>query len=244
MREVDSPSFSLSGSCASAESLVDVAARLRAFLLSLGAVGSRRAIAARIDAEPARFSGRFPCGEVADAWLAACAEIVARRVRCPPPPWSLDHARALGEPMRTDGSRAERAELRNVPHAFRRRNLVGERPVLRLRSLRCGRPRCSRDHKLRAAAERQRRFRLRRAEELRTLRALAAAHGERGDGASGRRATFTPARHAETLPPSLPTVRSPSKSRPSRPAAAAPASPEPPAPSGAPDFLAEFDVLL
>jgi hypothetical protein len=42
----------------------------------------------------------------------------------------------------------------------------------------------------------------------------------------------------------LPTVRSSSKSRPSRPAAAAPASPEPPAPSGAPDFLAEFDVLL
>ncbi|WP_442889966.1 hypothetical protein [Congregicoccus parvus] len=194
--------------------------------------------------EPNLLADRFPCGEVADAWLAVCAEIIARRIRCPPPPWSLGHARVLKEPKRTDGSPAERAELRDVPPAFRRRNLVGERPVLRLRRLRCGRPRCSSDHKLRAAAERQRRFRFRRAEELRNLRALAALQGERSDGASERRAPFTPVPHLDALRPSSPTVPSPSKPRPLRPAVAAPASSEPSAPSGVPDFLAEFDVLL
>ncbi len=163
---------------AAADSLADFGRSCRDWLHTLGRLSSRSQVAAAIRAEPPRLAKRFPEGAVADAWLAAYAELLAAKIRRDPPEWAFD-PRRVAAPWFADEAPALRSlALVRSPLPFKRRNLFTSAVELPL-CLRAGRPAVSEEHRRRVNAERQRRFRQRLRSELAQLRKLAAATGRR-----------------------------------------------------------------
>lgn len=154
------------------ESLADFGRHLRDWLHELRQVSSRPHAAVAIAGEPPRLSRKFDQGEIADAWLAAYAEHLAVKAGIQPPDWVFASSRILAEPSFSEenespGLRA--LALAHAPLAFKRRNIYTPSVDLPL-SLRSGRPRKPADEKRKVNAERQRRFRQKRAAELKALR--------------------------------------------------------------------------
>jgi hypothetical protein len=155
-----------------AETLRDFGHLCRDWLHTLRKVSSRNAAKAAIREEPPPLRDRFPQGDVADAWLAAMAELIAQRCGLPVPAWTLKPNRVLRHPWfaeENSGPEARVIALRDSPSAFKKRNLYAAAVDLPLR-LRAGRPKHTPEQLRRANAERQRRFRDRRALELELLR--------------------------------------------------------------------------
>ncbi len=156
------------------ESLADFGRHLRDWLHELRLVSSRPLAAVAVAEEPPRLSRKFSQGEVADAWLAAYAEHLAVKAGIRPPNWVFASSRVLAEPSFNDKNESLRLRalaLTHAPLAFKRRNIYTPSVDLPL-SLHAGRPRKSADEKRQANAERQRRFREKRAAELKVLRKL------------------------------------------------------------------------
>lgn len=144
------------------------------WLHTVRATRSRVVFERSIAAEPAALKDRFPEGAIADAWLAAYAEHSAVLAGIKVPAWALRPSRFLSEPWFSVEAPDERQlALRDSPPAFRKRNLFTPKVDLPLRLI-AGRPPKTVDEKRRANAERQRRFRARRAVELQLLREVAA----------------------------------------------------------------------
>lgn len=136
------------------------------WLHTVRALRSRTALAQTIAAEPPLLAARFPEGHVADAWLAAYAEYLAQITGIATPAWAASPARIAREPwFSTDRPLSRAFALRDSPPAFKNRNLFTPRVDLPLR-LRAGRPPKTAEEKRRTNADRQRRFRNRRALEL------------------------------------------------------------------------------
>ena len=155
-----------------AETLRDFGHLCQDWLHTLRKVSSRNAAAAAIHAEPPLLRARFSQGEVADAWLAAMAELIAQRCRIEVPVWARSPKRILRHPWFAEeksGPEARIIALRDSPSAFKKRNLYAAAVDLPLR-LRAGRPKHTPELLRRANAKRQRRFRERRALELELLR--------------------------------------------------------------------------
>jgi hypothetical protein len=136
---------------------------------------SRTQAAAAIADEPPRLREKFPQGHVADAWLGAYAEHLARKVDRTAPAWAFAPGRVATDPVFDDGADSPTLRalaLAHAPAAFKRRNIFTPSVDLPLR-LRAGRPTKSLEEKRKNNAERQRRFRKARLEELATLRKLA-----------------------------------------------------------------------
>lgn len=125
-------------------SFADFERHLRDFLDSLRDFSTRAQVAATIADEPPRLAGRFSNGDAADVRLAVHAEGIASKAGLPVPSWVEARVRV--------------SETR-MPMALA--VALGIRP---------GRPSLSREHKRRTNAERQRRFRARRAAEWQRLR--------------------------------------------------------------------------
>lgn len=160
-----------------AETLRDFGHLCQDWLHTLRKISSRNAAAAAIHDEPPLLRGRFHQGEVADAWLAAMAELIARRCGLEVPGWARSPRRILRDPWfaeESSGPEARIIALRDSPSAFKKRNLYAAAVDLPLR-LRAGRPRHTPEQLRRTNAERQRRFRERRALELELLRSAVRA---------------------------------------------------------------------
>lgn len=143
------------------------------WLHTIRSLRSRSRIADCIASEPQLLANRFPEGNAADAWLAAYAEHVANRIQCSVPKWAASEQRISLVPWFTVQAPDERLlALRDSPSPFKNRNLFTPRVDLPI-NLRPGRPPVSREQKRLKNAERQRRFRHRRAAELAALRATA-----------------------------------------------------------------------
>lgn len=162
-------------------SLAEVAARaddartlgleLQDWLHTLRSIRFRAALRRSIEEEPVRLRDRFAEGQYADAWLAAYAEHTAKAARLPVPSWTRNADRIAPEPWFTVAAPDERLlALRDSPPAFKNRNLFTPMVDLPI-NLRPGRPPVSAEQRRRKNAERQRRFRQRRAAELAQLRA-------------------------------------------------------------------------
>lgn len=159
------------------ESVEDFGRHLRDWLHELRRLSSRQQVDAVIAEKPRRLRNRFAGGAVADAWLAAYAELLAQQASTVSPRWAFDGERVAPEPWfaNESGSLTSRLlALEQTPLPFKRRNLYTPYVEVPLK-LRAGRPAKSADEKRRANAERQHRFRTRRKAELATLRALATA---------------------------------------------------------------------
>lgn len=155
-------------------SLSEFGLNLRDWLHELRRASSRTQAAAAIADEPPRLHEKFPQGRVADAWLAAYAEHLARKIDRTAPAWAFAPGRVATDPVFDEG--ADSPTLRNLalahaPAAFKRRNIFTPSVDLPLR-LRAGRPAKSPEEKRKNNAERQRRFRQARREELAALRKL------------------------------------------------------------------------
>ena len=152
-----------------ADSLARFGRELADWLHTLRAWGSRPALVAAIQDEPALLAGRFAEGALADATLAAYADLLATRIGVAPPAWVFGPTRVAPEPwFAVNGPRSRLLALRDSPPEFKRRNLFTTAPDLPVR-LRAGRPPVSAEKKRAANAERQRRFQQRRRELLRRL---------------------------------------------------------------------------
>ena len=146
---------------------------LRDWLHELRNASSRREAAARVATAPRRLRDKFPQGSVADAWLGAYAEHLSGKVGSVPPKWASSRWRILDQPLFDAGATSElrRLALAGSPLAFKRRNIFTPAVDLPLR-IRAGRPGKSLEEKRRNNAERQRRYRKARSEELAALRKL------------------------------------------------------------------------
>lgn len=156
-------------------SLDEFGLNLRDWLHELRRASSRTQAAAMIAEEPTRLRGKFPKGGIADAWLAAYAEHLASKVQRAAPAWAFAAGRVAPDPVFDEGvaSPALRAlALAHAPAAFKRRNIFTPSVDIPLR-LRAGRPVKPPEEKRKNNAERQRRFRQARREELAALRKLA-----------------------------------------------------------------------
>ena len=160
-----------------ADSLARFGRELADWRHTLRVCGSRPALVAAITDEPALLVGRFAEGALADATLAAYADLLATRIGVAPPAWVFAPTRIAPEPwFAVNGPRSRLLALRDAPPEFKRRNLFVAGPDLPVR-LRAGRPPVSAEQKRaanaeqkRAAnAERQRRFQSRRRELVRQL---------------------------------------------------------------------------
>ncbi len=151
--------------------LADFGRSFRDWLHTLRRFSSRAQVAEAIRAEPPRLAELFAGGAVADAYLAAYAELLAGKTRLAPPQWALDPRRVAPVPWFAHEAPAlRRLALACSPLPFKRRNLFTWTAELPLR-LRAGRPVKAAEDKRRANATRQRRFRQRRQGELLQLRA-------------------------------------------------------------------------
>lgn len=154
------------------DSFNDFGRQFQDWLHGLRSVTSRPKLASIISESPPRLARRFPEGGIADAWLAAYAEHIARESGLPVPPWC--RGRHSPEPWFAVGGtdlRSRVAALRDSPPAFKSRDLYTPSVDLPLR-LAAGRPAVSVESRRQANAERQRRFRVRRRLELQKLRKL------------------------------------------------------------------------
>ncbi len=156
------------------ESLADFGRHLRDWLHELRLVSSRPLASVAITEEPPRLCRKFAQGEVADAWLAAYAEHLAVKAGIQPPNWAFTSSRVLTEPSFSEENESLKLRalaLAHAPLAFKRRNIYTPSADLPL-SLHAGRPRKPADEKRQANAQRQRRFREKRAAEIKALRKL------------------------------------------------------------------------
>jgi hypothetical protein len=154
------------------DSLEDFGRHLRDWLHEVRNFSSRPQAGRAIFERPRLVRNKFAQGEVADAWLAAYAELVSSRLRIVPPRWAFERSRILENPWFAGdlGSSALRLlALKSSPLPFKRRNIYSETIDLPLR-LHAGRPRKSAVEKRVANAQRQRRFRERRKVELASYR--------------------------------------------------------------------------
>jgi hypothetical protein len=152
-------------------SLEDFGRHFRDWLHELRRHSSRPRIEAAVREEPPLLAARFARGAVADAWLAAYADHLAARIGRAAPGWVRAPARVSPEPWFADATQSAALRLlalRDSPAAFKRRNLYTATVDLPL-ALRAGRPAKSAEEKLRNNAERQRRFRARRQQQLKQL---------------------------------------------------------------------------
>jgi hypothetical protein len=102
--------------------------------------------------------------------MAAYAEHAAQLAGLDTPKWVHASSRTLKEPwFSVEGAGERQLALRDSPPAFKKRNLFTPSVDLPLR-LRAGRPKKTDEEKRRVNAERQRRFRVRRAVEIDLLR--------------------------------------------------------------------------
>jgi hypothetical protein len=150
---------------------------LRDWLHEVRRFSSRAELDRALKDEPQSLKDRFPRGDVADAWLGAYAEHTASRIGRPPPEWAFQPFRTAAEPWfaeKFSNAWLRGHALRHSPLAFKRRNIYTASVDLPLR-LRAGRPKKSAAQKRETNAERQRRFRERRREELTRLRKLTPA---------------------------------------------------------------------
>lgn len=162
---------SLAEVAARAESLERFGRELADWLHALRGLGSRPALAATLAEAPDLLVGRFPGGSLADATLAAYADLLAERIGVAPPAWCLEPERVAPEPwFANEGPRGRILALRDSPPAFKRRNLFSFAPDLPVR-LRAGRPAVSAEQRRFKNAERQRRFQQRRRELVRSFTA-------------------------------------------------------------------------
>ncbi len=155
------------------DSLADFGRHLRDWLHELRRFSSRAQVAAAIEAEPPALAAKFSKGRIADAWLAAYAEHISRRLGRIAPEWAFDPSRISPDPVfdeETESASLRTLAILHAPAAFKRRNIFTPSVDLPLR-LRAGRPAKSLDEKRKANAERQRRFRRSRLAELSALRA-------------------------------------------------------------------------
>ena len=154
------------------ESLADFGRHLRDWLHELRLVSSRPLASVAIAEEPPRLNRKFTQGEIADAWLAAYAEYTALKADLQPPTWVFAASRQLKEPSFNDPNESPKLRLLALsqsPLPFKRRNIYTPSVDLPL-SLRAGRPRKSAAEKRQTNADRQRRFREKRAAEFKALR--------------------------------------------------------------------------
>jgi hypothetical protein len=153
-----------------ADSLDEFGRHFRDWLHELRRYSSRAQINRAIARKPELVAGRFPQGQVADAWLAAYAEYIAGKIGQAAPAWVSSPRRVAPEPwfaVDAGQAAARLAALRDSPPAFKKRNLFTPAVDLPF-TLRAGRPALSAEHKRRTNAERQRRFRVRRQAWLQT----------------------------------------------------------------------------
>ncbi len=156
-------------------SLGEFGLNLRDWLHELRRASSRPQAAAAVADEPPRLQGKFPQGHIADAWLAAYAEHLAQKVARVAPAWAFAPDRVAPDPVFDEGADSpilRALALAHAPAAFKRRNIFTPSVDLPLR-LRAGRPAKTPEEKRKNNAERQRRFRQARSEELAALRTLA-----------------------------------------------------------------------
>lgn len=155
-------------------SLGDFGRHLRDWLHELRRVSSRTQAAATITDEPPRLRDKFLQGGVADAWLAAYAEHLACKIGVIAPEWAFASWRVSEDPIFDEGSSPtlRTLALARAPLAFKRRNIFTPSVDLPL-ALRAGRPTKSAEEKRKTNAERQRRFRQARLQELAALRKAA-----------------------------------------------------------------------
>ncbi len=152
------------------DSLETFGRELQDWLHTLRSVHSRPALAAAITDEPSLLAPYFPGGRTADAWLAAYAEHLATTFTLPVPSWTRRAARVAPEPVfASDTPALRRLALRDSPAAFKNRNLYTPAVDLPVH-LRRGRPTLPIEQRRATNAERQRRFRERRKQELIVLR--------------------------------------------------------------------------
>lgn len=162
-----------------ADSLVRFGRELADWLHGVRTLGSRPALAATIAEAPMQLAHRFPEGSLADATLAAYADLLAARIGIAPPAWAFGPERIAPEPwFAVDGPRSRLLALRDSPPAFKRRNLFSPAPDLPVR-LRAGRPPVPAGQLRAKNAERQRRFQQRRRELIRRLAAAGELPGFR-----------------------------------------------------------------
>ena len=156
------------------DSIGDFGRHLRDWLHELRRASSRSQAMATIADAPPRLRDKFPKGQVADAWLAAYAEHLAGTIGVVTPEWTFAPWRTSDDPLFDDGSSPALQNLALVrsPLAFKRRNIFTPSVDLPL-ALRAGRPAKTTQEKRLTNAERQRRFREARREELAALRKLA-----------------------------------------------------------------------
>ncbi|HUG10964.1 MAG TPA: hypothetical protein VMM36_08115, partial [Opitutaceae bacterium] len=110
------------------------------WLHTIRSTHNRASIQRAIATEPQILRGRFPGGDVADAWLAAYAEYVATSAKIQAPNWASDASRVSSEPwFSVDSPKERELALRDSPPAFRNRNLFTPRIDLPLRLI-AGRP--------------------------------------------------------------------------------------------------------
>ena len=162
------------------DSIADFGRHLRDWLHELRRVSSRPQAALTIAEEPPRLREKFAQGHIADAWLAAYAEHLAGRIGAAAPEWAFAAGRACDEPSFDEGSTPplRALALAYSPLAFKRRNVFTPAVDLPL-ARRAGRPTKSAAEKLKTNAERQRRFRKARRDELNALRKLARKSAKR-----------------------------------------------------------------
>ncbi len=175
------------------DSLADFGRHLRDWLHELRRLSSRAQAAATIRDEPERLEGKFAQGQVADAWLAAYAEHLAGKAGIVPPNWAFAEGRTLKDPLFDEGATPTLRwlALLQSPLAFKRRNVFTPWVDLPL-TLRAGRPEKSVLQKRQNNAERQRRFRKARAEELKALRKLVHQQENLGQPNIGRTSSHRP----------------------------------------------------
>lgn len=163
-----------------ADTITDFGRHLRDWLHELRRASSRPQAVAAIADEPPRLREKFPQGHIADAWLAAYAEHLARKVHRAAPAWAFAPERIATDPIFDDGADSPMLRalaLAHAPAAFKRRNIFTPSVDFPLR-LRAGRPARSLAEKRKNNAEHQRRFRKARLEELAALRKLARKHAK------------------------------------------------------------------
>jgi hypothetical protein len=161
------------------ESLSEFGHNLRDWLHEIRRHSSRSELERTVSEEPRELRGRFAEGDVADAWLGAYAEYLARQIDRPPPEWAFHSSRILDNPWfapEFDTLRLRRLALLHSPLPFKRRNIYTPNVDLPLR-LHPGRPTKTAEERKRVNAKRQKRFRIRRKEELKRLREFAAKIG-------------------------------------------------------------------
>jgi hypothetical protein len=166
---------------AQSASLEEFGRNLRDWLHSVRLFSSRPQLARAIADEPVRLTGAFADGAVADATLAAYAELVAARAGLVAPVWAFEPARILDRPWFAEpgeDTSVRKWALQLSPLPFKRRNLFAARVDLPLR-LRAGRPAVSAAQKARSNAERQRRHRARVKAERKQLHALLRTGGSK-----------------------------------------------------------------